>query len=69
MNDDKAYDPARHNEVSPAPGFASTNTHNPTDGETDEKTAETLFDREEEKKDTSKAPPGDEGLRQGEQDS
>lgn len=66
---DKAYDPARHNEVSPAPGFASTNTHNPTDGETGEGPAETLFDRQEEREDTSKAPPGDKGLRQGEQDA
>jgi hypothetical protein len=66
---DKAYDPARHNEQSPAPGFASVNTHNPTDGETDEKTAETLFDRDGEKPEPSKAAPGDEGLRQGEQDA
>lgn len=27
-NKDKQYDPARNNEQSPAPGFASVNTHN-----------------------------------------
>jgi hypothetical protein len=26
---DKQFDPARHNEKSPAPGLAAVNTHNP----------------------------------------
>jgi hypothetical protein len=30
---DKQYDPARHNEQSPAPGFASVNTHQEEDME------------------------------------
>jgi hypothetical protein len=29
MPDNKQYDPARSNENSPAPGFASVNTHSP----------------------------------------
>jgi hypothetical protein len=30
---EKAYDPARHNEQSPAPGMAAVNTHNESDEE------------------------------------
>ncbi|RYD86594.1 MAG: hypothetical protein EOP50_22175 [Sphingobacteriales bacterium] len=36
---DKQFDPARHNEQSPAPGFASVNTHNP--GEEDKQPPQT----------------------------
>ena len=32
---DKQYDPARHNEQSPAEGMAAVNTHNPTEQEYD----------------------------------
>ncbi|MDB5251699.1 MAG: hypothetical protein JWP27_868 [Flaviaesturariibacter sp.] len=44
---DKIYDPARHNEQSPAPGFASTNTFSPADGETPEGPAEKVIERDE----------------------
>lgn len=33
MEKDKLYDPARHNEMSPEPGFASVNTHTPEEEE------------------------------------
>ncbi|GAB4093671.1 hypothetical protein [Flaviaesturariibacter terrae] len=36
---DKQYEAARNNEQSPAPGFASVNTHNP--GEESQETAQT----------------------------
>lgn len=63
---DKAYDPARHNEQSPAPGFASVNTHNAADGETDKKTDEQLFNREEANgADESRPGEGAEGRIQG----
>ncbi|MDB5197757.1 MAG: hypothetical protein JWP88_2128 [Flaviaesturariibacter sp.] len=63
---DKAYDPARHNEQSPAPGFASVNTHNTTDAEEDGKADEKVFDREEEKNgDDARPGEGAEGRAQG----
>ena len=30
---EKQFDPARHNETSPAPGMAAVNTHNPDEKE------------------------------------
>jgi hypothetical protein len=33
MEKDKLYDPARNNERSPEPGFASVNTHTPEEEE------------------------------------
>lgn len=63
---DKAYDPARHNETSPAPGFASVNTHSTADGETDKKSDEQLFNREDENgADESQPGEGTEGRVQG----
>jgi hypothetical protein len=43
---DKIYDPARHNEQSPAPGFASTNTFSPADDEAPEGPAGRNIERE-----------------------
>ena len=52
---DKLFDPARHNEKSPAPGMASVNTHSAEDdeamtekmGNTQEETKEELEEAEE----------------------
>ena len=33
MEKDKLYDPARNNQLSPEPGFASVNTHTPEEEE------------------------------------
>ena len=63
---DKAYDPARHNEQSPAPGFAAVNTHNAADGETGKQADDQLFNREEDhSNDDSRPGEGKEGRVQG----
>ena len=48
---EKVYEPARHNEESPAPGMAAVNTHLP-----EEKPIDAVIEEQEE--------PEDEGLRE-----
>ena len=54
---DKIYDPARHNEESPSPGFASTNTFSPADDEATEGPAERVIDREPDDHEQQPAKP------------
>ncbi len=47
---EKQFDPARHNETSPAPGMAAVNTHNPEEKEPSNVPPQQVMNEEEMKR-------------------
>jgi len=56
---DKIYEPARHNETSPAPGMAAVNTFSPE--ETDDATEKVVVKEEDARKEAREMPDQEQG--------